>query len=121
MHPCEICGNDIDDGVAVCPFCQRPQTRGGGKRRRRAKQRRVDLEHDRPTVAEALRRLELRLDTARAGGGGSLRVIHGWGSSGKGGAIRDAVRARLRELEARGLVRGWREEAGNRGVTVVDL
>lgn len=60
-----------------------------------------------PTAATAVRHLDLRLQTVRAGGGGLVRVIHGWGSTGQGGAIRTAVRAHLRALQSRGLIRGY--------------
>jgi hypothetical protein len=60
-----------------------------------------------PTAAAAVGHLDLRLQTVRAGGGGLVRVIHGWGSTGQGGAIRTAVRNHLRDLQRRGQVRAY--------------
>ncbi len=58
--------------------------------------REVNLEHGMPTVEQALRRLTGELYTTRRMGCAVLKLIHGYGSSGKGGKIRVAVR---RELE----------------------
>ncbi len=59
--------------------------------------RQINLEDDRPTVAQALDRLKLELDLARRQGIQVLKIIHGFGSTGNGGKIRVAVR---RELDA---------------------
>jgi hypothetical protein len=107
MKPCDVCGNPIDTGVASCPFCgsqQRPGQRGGGQTRRLIT---VNLEAGRPVVRDAVTRLDLRLDTARLQDERLVRVVHGYGSSGSGGAIRDAVRAHLKELRGRGLARSF--------------
>lgn len=105
MKPCDVCGNDIDAGVAICPFCgsrQRSSGRRGGAKRRLIT---VNLEAGRPVVRDALTRLDLRLDTARLQDERLVRVVHGYGSSGSGGAIREAVRQHLEELRNRRLVR----------------
>lgn len=105
MKPCDVCGNDIDAGVAICPFCESRQRssgqRGGAKRRLIT----VNLEAGRPVVRDAVTRLDLRLDTARLQDERLVRVVHGYGSSGSGGAIREAVRQHLEELRNRRLVR----------------
>jgi hypothetical protein len=49
-----------------------------------------------PTVAEALQQLERELSHARQTGGGVLKLIHGYGSSGAGGEIRIAAQKRLK-------------------------
>ncbi len=66
----------------------------------------VNLKSDRPTVQEALNRLERELSSARQRGCAILKVIHGYGSTGAGGDIRIAVQLRLRELEESGAIRG---------------
>jgi Smr domain len=58
-----------------------------------------------PTVAQALERLERDLREARACEAKVVRVIHGYGSSGRGGKIRDAVRRELGRKLARGEVK----------------
>jgi hypothetical protein len=55
-----------------------------------------------PSVENGLARLESDLVRAKQSGVRVVRVIHGWGSTGKGGALRDACRAFLkRKLTAR--------------------
>ena len=66
----------------------------------------VNLKSDRPTVAEALNRLEREVASARQRGHGILKIIHGYGSTGAGGDIRIAVQLRLKELAETGSVRG---------------
>ncbi|HEV2400292.1 MAG TPA: Smr/MutS family protein [Candidatus Sulfotelmatobacter sp.] len=69
--------------------------------------RSINLKPDRPTVQEALTRLERELNLARQQGRHSiLKVIHGYGSTGKGGDIRIAVQLHLRELAQAGAIRG---------------
>ncbi|HEV2021473.1 MAG TPA: Smr/MutS family protein [Terriglobales bacterium] len=64
----------------------------------------VNIEDGMPTVEEALRRLERELSPARAAKVTALRVIHGYGSSGVGGALRVAIQLRLRELQQSGTI-----------------
>lgn len=66
----------------------------------------VNLKSDRPTVQEALSRLEQELSSARQRGHVILKIIHGYGSTGAGGDIRIAVQLRLKELAEAGSVRG---------------
>jgi sugar phosphate isomerase/epimerase len=64
----------------------------------------VNLKADRPTVEEARKRLMQVIDEARAAGVDLLKIVHGYGSGGSGGAIRDAVRASLRRRRKEGIV-----------------
>ena len=103
MKTCGTCGEAIAPQSTVCPFCETPQAAGTVCRADAPAVREIALEAGLPTVAEALRRLAVQLDRARADGVGVVRIIHGWGSrSGGGGKIRAAVRNWLQqELEAR--------------------
>ena len=103
MKTCSTCGESIAPGSSVCPFCETPQEPDPAGPAAGPPLRDLDVEAGLPTVAEALRRLEARLDRARADGVRVVRVIHGWGSSiGGGGKIRAAVRQWLqRQLESR--------------------
>ena len=56
--------------------------------------REVNLEHGMPTVQTALSQLALELRRTRSMGCTGLKIIHGYGSSGKGGKIR--VQARMK-------------------------
>ena len=68
--------------------------------------RTVNLKSDRPSVHEALQRLDHALMTARREGNIFLKIVHGYGSSGAGGDIRIAVQKRLRELAEAGQIQG---------------
>jgi len=99
-------------------------------------------------VAEALRRLNVELGAARSKGAKLVRVIHGYGSGGSGGKIKEAARRRLRQLKRDGRIKGMttgedysksgregrallkacpalkksvRTDTGNRGITFVEL
>ena len=55
----------------------------------------VDLEAGRPTADAAIKKLGQALCSAKAGGCLAVKAIHGYGSSGVGGAIRSAVHREL--------------------------
>ncbi len=91
---CEVCGNELDNGVVCCPFCG--TKRSAAPRRTGGPQYRVvNLEKGMPLVHQALSRLRQEIDTARRQGCRVLVLIHGYGSSGKGGAIGKEVRRQL--------------------------
>lgn len=64
----------------------------------------VNLEAGMPTVATATSLLSQSLRTAKANGAHLVKLIHGYGSSGKGGAIRSAVRRELADRKRRGQI-----------------
>lgn len=66
----------------------------------------VDIKSDLPDAAQALARMDAALRTGRQFGAGAVKIIHGYGSTGRGGKIRTAVRAQLQRLEADGRIRG---------------
>ncbi len=67
----------------------------------------VNLEEGYPTANQALLRLEFELRQAREHGARAVKVIHGYGSSGVGGVLRDAVQRQLRKLQDEGLIRSF--------------
>jgi len=67
----------------------------------------LNLETGRPSSEEALRRLRAGIATCRNAGVKYVRVIHGYGSTGSGGAIRLAARAHLADLRRQGRLRGY--------------
>ncbi|MBU1139154.1 MAG: Smr/MutS family protein [Proteobacteria bacterium] len=69
------------------------------------KQKTVNLEQGLPTVEQALQRLQREISTARLEQIRILTLIHGYGSSGKGGAIRIACRKNLEYLCHRGEIK----------------
>ena len=65
----------------------------------------LNLEQGMPTVDAAMGWLEAELAAARKMGRPALKLIHGYGSSGRGVKIRTACRKYLREQAAAGRVR----------------
>jgi len=102
MLICEVCGNEFQPG-GKCPFCGAAATEKG-VRQGPVRQRLVNLERGLPTVEQALHRLDMELESSRLQGYRILTLIHGYGSSGKGGAIRQAVRRQLRYYREQGKV-----------------
>jgi hypothetical protein len=67
----------------------------------------VNLKEGWPTSPQALARLATELQRARQNGIGLLKIIHGYGSSGEGGVIREAVQAELVRLAREGQIRAF--------------
>jgi len=57
--------------------------------------REVNIKSDLPTVDDAIRRVTYNIKNAGAFGVSALKIIHGYGSTGKGGAIRTETRKYL--------------------------
>ena len=66
--------------------------------------RELNLEQGRPTVDQALGWLAAELEAARKMNTPLMKLIHGYGSSGKGGRIRTASRRYLEEAAAQGRI-----------------
>jgi len=60
--------------------------------------RTVNLKSDMPVVREALQRMDRELAVARQSKATLLELVHGYGSTGRGGEIRIAVQKRLLEM-----------------------
>jgi len=60
-----------------------------------------------PTVQEARERLNAEIDKARASGVLVLKIVHGYGASGVGGAIRGAIRRSLQRRLKEGKIRSF--------------
>jgi polyphosphate kinase 2 (PPK2 family) len=67
----------------------------------------VDLEKNMPAVQAARVKLEQALRTARARKTPAIKIIHGYGSSGRGGAIKADVQALLRAKQAAAEIRAF--------------
>lgn len=65
----------------------------------------INLEAKMPTVEQAMIRLDQALRTAKQQKHPVLKLIHGYGSSGKGGAIRMEVQRYLSRQQSTGRVR----------------
>ena len=149
MKDCTTCGNQIEMSSRQCPYCEQPQ-RGVFRESKKTVPGSivtVNLEEGRPFVEDALRQMNRRLYEARQNGTRVVRLIHGYGSSGTGGAIKQAVHVELevalrlgtikqfisgedyqdskvgRHLRARfpELKECVRTDRGNRGITLVEV
>ncbi len=65
----------------------------------------VNLEQGMPSGDAAVARLKLELVTLRRMGIDCVKVVHGYGSTGKGGVLRHRTRECLRNLQAQGRVK----------------
>ncbi len=67
----------------------------------------VNLEEGRPTAPQMEHRLERELHVARQDGTNLLKLIHGYGSKGVGGVLREACRARLEKERHAGKIQNF--------------
>jgi len=138
MVPCQVCGNDIDQDLRICPYCEEQQDLFAGldvapappiensqQRSRPAAalqpsfdrsapgrpplaekdfHKVVNLEAGRPIVEAALRRLQMELASSCQQNLRVLTIIHGYGSSGKGGVIGVECRKFLEYLKGSGAI-----------------
>ena len=151
MKACIVCGNDIEDTEWQCPFCKSPQpsqaTKGSFASPRKEQIRTVNLKEGLPVVEEALSRMRREISDARACRVKVLKFVHGYGSTGTGGKIKQAVQVELASMHLQGqirmyvvgddyavsvagqelrarypeLLRSRRQDFENRGITFVEL
>ncbi len=69
--------------------------------------RTIRIKDGMPAVDEARRRLLVQLEAARRDGIRVVKLIHGYGSTGTGGALRDALRSSLRKRRREGVIRAF--------------
>jgi hypothetical protein len=103
---CDTCGNPIPIDAPTCRFCGHRQT-GFGASARAETVRTINLESGMPTVEEAMKRMESKLSLAIAQGVRVVRFVHGYGSSGKGGKIREACRRALSAMLQRNQIKNF--------------
>ncbi|PID72566.1 MAG: hypothetical protein CSB34_01345 [Desulfobulbus propionicus] len=92
--PCQVCGNTISPTAAVCPFCQSP-CEPVRQEQKGLEHRILNLEKGMPLVEQAMERLRNELYLASRQGVKVITLIHGYGSTGKGGSIRREIRQHL--------------------------
>jgi hypothetical protein len=98
---CPHCDTPIDDGLDICPYCEEPleSAEPTDVSQRRQVVVTVNLKKGNPISEVALARLDVVLATNRVKHTDALRLIHGYGSGGLGGIIRNVVRERLEHLK----------------------
>ena len=67
----------------------------------------VNIKYDMPTADLAVRRATYAIENGRTLGASAVKLIHGYGSSGKGGKIRLELRAYLERQKQRGKIRDY--------------
>ena len=72
-----------------------------------AKMKIINLEEGMPTVDQARLRMQYELQTARNEGHAAVKLIHGYGSSGTGGALRLELQQELRKTVRDGMLRAF--------------
>ena len=103
MPVCSVCGNDCVMVGQICQCCGSVQDQITPVAVAPVELHRViNIKCGNPFVAEAMQRLELALRHAAGQGVRVLTIIHGYGSSGKGGIIRDECRQKLVYLRSHG-------------------
>ncbi len=103
---CAVCGNEGEAGTQVCRFCgarQEPGWQGKGGFLHKT----VNLEHGRPFAETAIRKLLSEIRAAKCERVRVLTLIHGYGSSGKGGVIKSECRKNLDYLRSTGEVKDY--------------
>jgi hypothetical protein len=65
----------------------------------------INLEDGMPTVEQARERLKRELQAAKAKGAKAVKLVHGYGSTGEGGALRVSIRASLVKRRKEGVVK----------------
>lgn len=98
---CEICGNDIPVARKKCPYCGSRQEVEKSKPKG-VLHKTINIEAGMPFVEPAIKRLMSELDTARKESVSVVTIIHGYGSTGKGGAIGKECRNTLDYLRSTG-------------------
>lgn len=105
LASCAVCGNDIPVAGELCPYCgtarQAVFVAAGPPVRT------LNLKAGMPDVATAMTRFAAVLERERQEGAAVLVVIHGYGASGTGGAIREALRRQLGVFQEDGRIRRW--------------
>lgn len=69
--------------------------------------RSINLEDGRPNTLDAMNTLNNRIYSERATRARCVKIIHGYGSTGKGGAIRTACRQKLMEYKRRKVIKDY--------------
>lgn len=102
---CGVCGNERPAALERCPYCGVQEEAAGEQPSRPPfRHRTVNLEAGRPVAEVALRRLEQVIADGLRQGVTVVTLIHGYGSSGRGGVIREECRKLLEFMKNRKLI-----------------
>ena len=149
MKVCPVCGNEIEASATLCPYCDSSQVLDPIIRKQAVKRISVlKIKENNPTVDEALKLLTNEISAAIERNIKVIKIIHGYGSSGVGGAIKTSLLTRLNTLknnnQVKSIITGeqhneyagsrnyllnkypelkstWIEDRGNPGITFIEL
>jgi hypothetical protein len=65
----------------------------------------VNIKYDLPTADDAIKRITYNIRNGKALGASAIKIIHGYGSTGKGGKIRQEARRYLCEQKIKGHIK----------------
>jgi len=104
LMTCQICGNERSATLSCCPYCGATTEELIDLKPKTFSHKTVNLEEGRPVLEVALNRLRKVIDDAIINKVNVISLIHGYGSSGKGGAIRLECRKTLEYLKTQGVI-----------------
>ena len=107
MGVCQVCGNDISVSSMNCEFCGSKQDKEHLKQIREFVKKTINLEQGHPVLEIALQKLDDGIEDAAKNNIQVLTLIHGYGSSGKGGRIRLECRKNLDFMKSKGRIRDY--------------
>ena len=101
---CDVCGNKSDSSRLLCPFCGSQAKVTEVVKHTGFLHKTVNLEVGHPVVDVALHRMNQIIEDSARNNISVLTLIHGYGSSGKGGAIRLECRKMLDFMKSKGVI-----------------
>ncbi|GBE29973.1 smr domain protein [bacterium BMS3Bbin04] len=101
---CPVCGNPTNPSRSTCEFCNEPLGKRPAKSKNKPLLRTINIKENLPTATEARERMRKEIQSARQAKIRVIKLIHGYGSSGKGGVLRQKLRHSLRKMEKAGEV-----------------
>lgn len=101
---CDVCGNKRETTRLLCPFCGNKADVTEHKKKIGFVHKTFNLEAGRPVLDVALHRMNEVIEDSIRNNVSVLTLIHGYGSSGKGGVIRSECRRMLDFLKNKGLI-----------------
>jgi len=104
MMVCDICGNELASSSLSCPFCGSSVEGAERVPHKGFVRKTVNLEAGRPVVEIALKKMNEVIEDSIRNDVKVLTIIHGYGSSGKGGVIRSECRKVLEFLKSKGAI-----------------
>lgn len=69
----------------------------------------VNIKSDMPTADDAVKRITYNIHNGKTLGAGAVKIVHGYGSGGKGGKIRKEARKYLARQKEKGIISDYIE------------